>query len=101
MATSTIQASDFSVGDFTTIDAFPWTAPCDAVIEGRVYPVTATTSYMTFNISDGRVFSLTAYGGTALSGVTLVKKGSVLSNYQSGNLAAGASYIGYIPLKNL
>lgn len=101
MATSTIQASDFSVGDFTAIDATPWTAPCDAIIEGRVYPATSATSYMTFNISDGRVFSLTAYGGTALSSMTIVKKGTTISNYQSGNLAAGASYIGYIPLKKL
>ena len=99
MATSMIQASDFSVGDFTTISEFPWTAPCDAVIEGRVYPATSATSYMTFNISDGRIFSLTAYGGTALSGMTIVKKGAVLSDYQSGNLATGASYLGYIPLK--
>lgn len=89
----------FRVGDYQAISAFPWTAPCDAVIEGRVYPASAATSYMTFNISDGRVFSLTAYGGTALSGMTIVKKGTVLSNYQYNNLAPVASYLGYISLR--
>lgn len=89
----------FRVGDYQAISAIPWTAPCDAVIQARVYPATAATSYITFNIDDGRVFSLTAYGGTALSGEITVKKGAVISNYQNANLAAGASYIGYIPLR--
>lgn len=96
---SKLVSNQSEVGSYAPINSVPWTAPCDAVIQARVYPATAATSYITFNIDDGRIFNLTAYGGTALSGEITVKKGAVISNYQQANLAAGASYIGYIPLK--
>lgn len=95
-----LPSAGFSVGSYADITSFPWTAPHDCMVEARVYPNSATTTYMTFNLSDGRVFNLTALSGSALSGEILVKKGTVCSNYQYSNLGSG-SYIGYIPLNNL
>lgn len=89
-----------SVGSYEDIPSFPWTAPRDCMVEARVYPSASTTAYITFTLSDGRRFNLTALNGSALSGEILVKKGTVLSNYQHANLGSG-SYAGYIPLNNL
>lgn len=96
---SKLTKNQFEVGNYAPISAFPWTAPCDAVIQARAYPASNAITYITFNIDDGRVFNLTAPAGTAQSGEIIVKKGAVLSNYQYSNLLGGGSYIGYIPLK--
>ena len=93
-----LPSGSFEIGSYSAIPSFPWTAPYDCVVQARVYPASTANSYISFNLNDGRAFNLTAVNGTALSGEILVKKGTVLSNYQYSNLAPNASYIGYIPI---